>query len=145
MQDAAEAYGQLCRALTRIIDCLPRIELYTETFLDSSLVRECVNTFYVSVVRFCRSSLILIFLFELFWDLEACFEDLGYRDASQNYCHPQLRAATKKTTFSGARACKFYRRRRLWNFLRIIWNDFDTQFSNLEVDMERNRDKVESQ
>ena len=140
MQDAAEAYEQLCRALTRIIDCLPRIELYTQTFLDSSLVRECVNMFYVSVLRFCRSTLILVFLVELFWNLETCLEDSRSRNASL----PPIRAATEETTLSGARACKFYRRRRLWNVLRIIWNDFDTQFSDLEVDMERNRDKVES-
>lgn len=96
VQDAAQAYEQLCKALTRMIDCLPRIELYTETFLDSSLVAECVNAFYVSAIRF--------------W----------------------------------AKACKFYRRSRLWNFMRVIWNDFDTEFRDLEVDMVKNRDRVES-
>ncbi|KAF6227691.1 hypothetical protein HO173_012021 [Letharia columbiana] len=96
VQDAAEAYEQLCKALTRMIDCLPRIELYTETFLDSSLVAHCVNAFYVSIIGF--------------W----------------------------------AKACKFYRRRRLWNFLRVIWNDFNTEFSDLEFEMIRNRDRVES-
>lgn len=79
-----------------MIDCLPRVEIYTETFLESGLVQDCVNAFYISVIRF--------------W----------------------------------ARACKFYRRHRLWNFLRATWNDFDTEFSDLELDLLRNRDKVES-
>ena len=35
-----------------MIDCLPRIEIYTETFVDSGLVAECVNEFYVSAIRF---------------------------------------------------------------------------------------------
>lgn len=96
MQDAAEEYDKLCQALSRMIDCLPRIELYTETFLDSELVRACVSAFYVSTLRF--------------W----------------------------------TRACKFYRRHRLLNFIRVIWNDFGAEFSELEISMIENRDRVES-
>ena len=76
-------------------ECLPRVELYTETFLDSSLVQDCVNAFYSSVLRF--------------W----------------------------------TRACKFYRRHRLWIFVRIIWNDYDVEFRELEIDMVSCRDRVE--
>lgn len=79
-----------------MVDCLPQIELYTETFLDSDLVRACVNAYYVSTLRF--------------W----------------------------------TRACKFYRRHRLLNFLRVVWNDFDTEFSELEIAMIDNRDRVQS-
>ena len=96
MQDAAEEYEKLCQALSRMVDCLPRIELYTETFMDSDLVRACVSAFYTSTLRF--------------W----------------------------------TRACKFYRRHRLLNFIRVIWNDFDAEFSDLEVQMIENRDRVES-
>lgn len=96
MQDAAEEYDKLCRALSRMVECLPRIELYTEAFLDSELVRACVSAFYISTLRF--------------W----------------------------------TRACKFYRRHRLLNFIRVIWNDFDAEFSDLEVKMIENRDRVES-
>ena len=96
MQDAAEEYEKLCQALSRMVDCLPQIELYTETFLDSDLVRACVNAYYVSTLRF--------------W----------------------------------TRACKFYRRHRLLNFLRVVWNDFDAEFSELEIAMIDNRDRVQS-
>ncbi len=96
MQDAAEEYDKICRALSRMVECLPQIELYTETFLDSELVRACVSAFYTSTLRF--------------W----------------------------------TRACKFYRRHRLLNLMRTIWNDFDTEFSELEVNMIENRDRVKS-
>ena len=90
-----QAYEQLCKALVRMIDCLPRIEIYAEAFLESSLVADCVNAFYISAIRF--------------W----------------------------------AKACKFYRRRRLWKILHLVWNDFDAEFAALEADMIRNRDRVE--
>ena len=96
MQDAAEEYDKLCQALSRMVDCLPHIELYTKTFLDSEIVRACVSAFYISTLRF--------------W----------------------------------TRACKFYRRHRLLNFIRVIWNDFDAEFSELEINMLENRDRVES-
>lgn len=79
-----------------MVDCLPRIELYTETFLDSELVRACVSAYYISTLRF--------------W----------------------------------TRACKFYRRQKLLNFIRVIWNDFGAEFSELEISMIENRDRVES-
>ena len=79
-----------------MVDCLPRIELYTETFLDSDLVRACVSAYYVSILRF--------------W----------------------------------TRACKFYRRHGLLNFIRVIWNDFGAEFSELEISMIEIRDRVES-
>ena len=96
MQDAAEEYSKLCKALSRIVDCLPRIELYTESFLDSDLVKGCINDFYISILRF--------------W----------------------------------TRACKFYRRRRLWNFVRAIWNDYDAVFGELEGDLLKYQARVES-
>ena len=96
MQDAAEEYDKLGHALSRMVDCLPQIELYTEIFLDSEIVRACVSAFYISTLRF--------------W----------------------------------TRACKFYRRHRLLNFIRVVWNDFDAEFSELEIKMIENRDHVES-
>lgn len=78
-----------------MIECLPRVELYNETFMDSSLVCSCVNTFCVFVLRF--------------W----------------------------------SRACKFYRRGRLWNFIRTGWNDYDTEFLMLEAEMFTNGDRIE--
>ena len=96
MQDAAEEYDKLCQALSRMVDCLPQIESYTDTFLDSEMVGACVSAFYISTLRF--------------W----------------------------------TRACKFYRRHRLLNLIRVIWNDFDAEFSELEISMIENRDRVES-
>ena len=90
-----QAYEQLCKALIRMIDCLPRIEIYGETFLESRLVVDCVNAFYISAIRF--------------W----------------------------------AKACKIYRRRRLWKILHVIRNDFDAELADLEVDVIRNQDRVE--
>ena len=95
VQNAAEEYVKLCKTLTRMTECLPRIELYTDVFLDSTLVQDCVAAFYSSVLRF--------------W----------------------------------TRACKFYRRRRLWNFIRIVWNDYDAEFGELELEMVRCQDRVE--
>lgn len=96
VQNAAEEYTKLCKTLYRMIECLPRVELYTETFLDSSLVQDSVEAFYSSVLRF--------------W----------------------------------TRACKFYRRRRLWNFVRGVWNDYDVEFRELESDMVRCRNRIEA-
>src|SRR5436190_9238036 len=87
VHDAANEYERLCNALIQIVEYLPRIELYTDTFLDSEPVRECVHCFYVSVL--------------CFW----------------------------------TRACKFYRRRRFWNIIRVFWNDFDFEFKELEIEM----------
>lgn len=95
VRNAAEEYNKLCKALARMTECLPRVELYTDTFLDSSMVQECVSAFYCSVLRF--------------W----------------------------------TRACKFYRRRRLWNLGRVVWNDYESEFGDLELDMVRCRERVE--
>lgn len=78
-----------------MIECLPRVELYSKTFMDSSLVCGCVNAFYVSFLQF--------------W----------------------------------SRACKFYRRGRLWNFIRTGWKDYDIEFHMLEVEMVTNGDQIE--
>ena len=96
VKGVVEEYSKLCTALSKMTDYLPRIELYTEAFLTSSLVRGCVNQFYSSMLRF--------------W----------------------------------TRACKFYSRHRLWNFVRVIWNDFDDEFRELQNDMTRSKDQVES-
>ncbi|KAL9630975.1 MAG: hypothetical protein Q9164_006139 [Protoblastenia rupestris] len=42
------------------------------------------------------------------------------------------------------RACKFYRRSRLWNFFRAVWKDYDAEFDDLERAMVKNRDDVET-
>lgn len=52
VQHAVEEYERLCKALTRMIECLPRVELYSESFMDSSLVCGCVDAFYISVLQF---------------------------------------------------------------------------------------------
>lgn len=52
VQDAVEEYQKLCTALSRMVDCLPWIEIYGETFAESALVRDCVVGFYVSVIEF---------------------------------------------------------------------------------------------
>ena len=91
-----EEYSKLCTALSQMVECLPRIELYTETFLTSDLIRDSVNQFYVSILTF--------------W----------------------------------TRACKFYSRHRLWNFVRVIWNDYEVEFSQLETEMTRSGAQVES-
>ena len=91
-----EEFTKLCLALARMTECLPRIEIYTEAFLDSSLVRDCVNTFYVSMLR------------------------------------------------SWTRACRFYKINRLWRSIYCVWSDFDDEFNQLEMDMIRSKDRVES-
>lgn len=78
------------------IDCLPQVELYTETFFDSEVVRASVTAFYTSTLRF--------------W----------------------------------THACKFYRRHRLLKYIRLIWDDFDTEFGEIEINMIENRDRLES-
>ena len=41
------------------------------------------------------------------------------------------------------RACKFYRRHRLWNFVRVVWNDYEAEFGDLESDMVRCRNRIQ--
>ena len=79
-----------------MVECMPRVELYTETFMDSESMKKSVSAFYISVLRF--------------W----------------------------------TRACKFYRRHRLWNFGRILWKDFNAEFGDLAVEMRRTQKLVES-
>lgn len=52
LQNATEEYDKICKALTRMIECLPAVELYTEAFSDSSLIQGCVIDFYCSLLRF---------------------------------------------------------------------------------------------
>lgn len=52
VQHAVHEYERLCEALTQMIECLPRVELYSKTFMNSSLLCGCVSAFYVSVLRF---------------------------------------------------------------------------------------------
>lgn len=40
------------------------------------------------------------------------------------------------------RAIKFYKRRRLWNFIRL-WSDFDVEFSALQAEIRYYGEKVE--
>lgn len=41
------------------------------------------------------------------------------------------------------KACKFYRRRFLWNFMRGTWNDYDSEFSRLENAMTGALNRIE--
>lgn len=41
------------------------------------------------------------------------------------------------------KACKFYRRRKLWNFTRAAWNNYDIEFAGLEVSMTKALNRVE--
>ena len=52
VQDAVDEYQKLCTALSRMNECLPWIEIYGETFVDSALVSDCVAEFYLSVIHF---------------------------------------------------------------------------------------------
>ena len=78
------------------MESLPKIELHTETLLDSGLVQNCVNAYCCSMLHF--------------W----------------------------------TRACKCYRRHRLWNALGVVWHDYDAGFGELELEIIRCRDAVES-
>ena len=95
VQNAAEEYTKLCKALYRMIECLPRVEIYTETFRDSKLVQDSVEVFYSSVLRF--------------W----------------------------------TKACKFYRRGGLYKAVRVVWNDYDVEFRQLESDMVGCQNRIE--
>jgi len=52
VHDHAEEYEKLLEALVLLGECLPRVELYTETFHESSLVQASVLAFYTSILRF---------------------------------------------------------------------------------------------
>lgn len=41
------------------------------------------------------------------------------------------------------KACKFYRRRAIWNFMRSTWNDYDSEFSRLEASITRAVDRID--
>lgn len=41
------------------------------------------------------------------------------------------------------KACKFYRRRLLWNFMRGTWNDYNSEFSRLEIAMTGALNRIE--
>lgn len=41
-----------------------------------------------------------------------------------------------------ARAIKFYKQRRLWNFVKI-WSDFDVEFGAFELDIRQCQEKIE--
>lgn len=59
VQNTTEEYYRICKALTRIIEYLPGVEIYTEAFSDSDLIQGCVGDFYCSLLRFwtkaCKS------------------------------------------------------------------------------------------
>ena len=41
------------------------------------------------------------------------------------------------------KACKFYRRRAIWNFMRSTWNDYNLEFSRLEISTTSAIDRIE--
>ena len=41
------------------------------------------------------------------------------------------------------KACKFYRRKAIWNFMRSTWNDYNSEFSKLEASITRAVDRIE--
>ena len=59
VRNATEEYDKICKALTRVIQCLPALEIYAEAFSDSGLIQGCVSDFYCSLLRFwtkaCKS------------------------------------------------------------------------------------------
>ena len=42
-----------------------------------------------------------------------------------------------------ARAIKFYKRRKLWKFVRSSWHDYDVEFGNLETTLHRHQEGLE--
>lgn len=52
LQHATEEYDKICKALTRMIERLSAVEIYTQAFSDSSLIQGCVVDFYCSLLRF---------------------------------------------------------------------------------------------
>jgi hypothetical protein len=52
LRHTTEEYDKICRALTRVIEYLPAIEIFTESFSESSLIQGCVGDFYCSLLRF---------------------------------------------------------------------------------------------
>lgn len=52
VQNAAEEYIKLCNTLHRMIECLPRAEIYAETLRDSESFQGSVEAFYSSILRF---------------------------------------------------------------------------------------------
>lgn len=59
LRNATEEYDKICKALSRVIQCLPAIEIYAQVFSDSVLIQGCVSDFYCSLLRFwtkaCKS------------------------------------------------------------------------------------------
>lgn len=47
------------------------------------------------------------------------------------------------TLYFWIKACKFYRRRVLWNFMRGAWNDYDLEFSRLGIAMTGALNRIE--
>ena len=78
-----------------MIESLPRVEIYADTFPDSTLLHRSIHDVFESSLHF--------------W----------------------------------MKACKFYRRHRLFNLLRSTWNNYDIEFSRLEIAMKNAVDRVE--
>ena len=95
VQDVSEEYDKVCHALTVLLESLPRVDIYADTFSQSYIVQQGVNDLFVNVLHF--------------W----------------------------------VKACKFYRRRAIWNFMRSTWNDYNSEFQKLEASMTRAADRIE--
>jgi hypothetical protein len=95
VQDYAEEYDKVCEAFAGMVESLPRVEIYADTFSGSTLLHDSIQDVFVSSLHF--------------W----------------------------------MKACKFYRRHRLFNLLRASWNDYNIEFSRLENAMKNAVDRVE--
>ena len=78
-----------------LLESLPRVDIYADTFSQSHIVQQGVNDLFVNVLHF--------------W----------------------------------VKACKFYRRRPIWNIMRSTWNDYNTEFQRLEASITRAADRIE--
>ena len=88
VHQSSEEYEKICKSILAVSDSFSIVDLMTETFNDSELVRAQVVAFYTAVLRF--------------W----------------------------------GKAVKFYKRRRIFNILRV-WHDFESEFGDLDRDMKR--------
>ncbi|KAI9749600.1 MAG: hypothetical protein M4579_006811 [Chaenotheca gracillima] len=52
VHNKVEEYARLCKALVRVAEFLPHVDIYNDTFADSALLSDCVTSFYVALQLF---------------------------------------------------------------------------------------------